>query len=130
MTATDEGGDTTSCSFNVTITDVTKPVQPTLADVIVEVQRHPADAYNDYKCKGTITGTTTAVFPITAQGTTVVTWRFDDGNGNVTTANQNVIVKDITPPVKPVLPDLTFASCNGAQVTPPSRPRLTIARAS
>jgi hypothetical protein len=120
VTATDEGGDTTSCSFTVTITDVTKPVQPTLADVMVgECSGTPPTPTTTDKCHGTITGTTTTVFPITAQGTTVVTWRFDDGNGNVTTADQNVIVKDITPPVKPVLPDLTFASCNGAQVTPP-----------
>jgi hypothetical protein len=59
------------------------------------------------------------VFPITTQGTTVVTWSFDDGHGNVTTANQNVIVKDVTPPVKPVLPDLTFSGCSGAAAIPP-----------
>ncbi|MET3029495.1 gliding motility-associated C-terminal domain-containing protein, partial [Flavobacterium sp. UW10123] len=34
-------------------------------------------------------------FPITAQGTTVVTWSFDDGNGNVSTADQNVIISQI-----------------------------------
>ena len=32
-------------------------------------------------CGGTITATTDAIFPITAQGTTVVTWTYDDGNG-------------------------------------------------
>ncbi|TRX04659.1 LamG-like jellyroll fold domain-containing protein, partial [Flavobacterium gawalongense] len=41
-------------------------------------------------CRGTITGTTTTPFPITAQGTTVVTWTFNDGNGNTTTQTQNV----------------------------------------
>ena len=38
-------------------------------------------------------------FPITAQGTTVVTWTFNDGNGNSVTANQNVIIDDTVAPI-------------------------------
>ncbi len=57
--------------------------------------------------QGTITGTTSTVFPITTQGTTVVTWSFDDGNGQVVTANQNIIVDDTTAPVVPTLADVT-----------------------
>ncbi|HWS60151.1 MAG TPA: zinc-dependent metalloprotease family protein, partial [Flavobacterium sp.] len=41
-------------------------------------------------CVPTITGTTLSVFPITTQGTTVVTWTYNDGNGNILTQNQNV----------------------------------------
>ena len=48
---------------------------------------------------GTVTGTTSTTFPITTQGTTVVIWTFSDGNSNSTTANQNVIIKDITKPI-------------------------------
>ena len=43
-----------------------------------------------------MTGTTTTPFPITTLGTTVVTWTFDDGNGNVTKATQNVTVTGLT----------------------------------
>ena len=49
------------------------PVAPTTTDV----------------CSGTITGTTSTVFPITVQGTTVVTWTFDDGNGQSIDVDQN-----------------------------------------
>ncbi|MEJ8757208.1 gliding motility-associated C-terminal domain-containing protein [Pontibacter sp. H259] len=49
-------------------------------------------------CAGTVIGTTTDPLTYTTQGTHVITWKFDDGNGNVTTATQNVIIKDTTPP--------------------------------
>mgnify|MGYP003312091409 FL=1 len=49
-------------------------------------------------CGGSITGTTTTTFPITAQGTTVVTWTYDDGNGNTSTQTQNVVISDVTAP--------------------------------
>ena len=49
-------------------------------------------------CGATITATTDATFPITAQGTTVVTWTYDDGNGNTSTQTQNVIIDDVTAP--------------------------------
>ena len=45
-------------------------------------------------CAGSITGTHTITLPITAQGTTVVIWTYDDGNGNTSTQNQNVIIDD------------------------------------
>lgn len=40
-----------------------------------------------------------ATLPITSQGTTVVTWTYDDGNGNTSTQNQNIVIQDITNPV-------------------------------
>ncbi|MGM0626516.1 MAG: T9SS type A sorting domain-containing protein, partial [Bacteroidota bacterium] len=36
--------------------------------------------------------------PITTQGTTVVTWIYDDGNGNTSTQEQNVVIEDVTDP--------------------------------
>jgi hypothetical protein len=45
-------------------------------------------------CYGTITGTTPTLFPIIAQGTTVVTWTYNDGNGNTATQTQNVILNN------------------------------------
>ena len=47
-------------------------------------------------CYGTITGTTSTTFPITTTGTTVVTWTYNDGNGQLATQNQNVIISSTT----------------------------------
>ncbi|NPA36507.1 MAG: T9SS type A sorting domain-containing protein [Chlorobi bacterium] len=43
-------------------------------------------------CKGTFYGKADVSFPITEEGTTVITWTFDDGNGNVSTQTQNAFV--------------------------------------
>ncbi len=58
-------------------------------------------------CSGTITATSDVTLPITTQGTTVVTWSFDDGNGNVSMQTQNIIIEDVTNPT---------ISCTGNQV--------------
>lgn len=46
-------------------------------------------------CAGSIVGTHNASLPITSQGTTVVTWTYDDGNGNTSTQTQNVVITPI-----------------------------------
>ena len=60
-------------------------------------------------CAGAITGTTTDALTRATQGTSVVTWTFDDGNGNTTTQTQNIVVEDLTAPVADLasLPDAT-----------------------
>ncbi|WP_229791267.1 HYR domain-containing protein [Winogradskyella epiphytica] len=95
----DGNGNISTQTQNIIIDDKTPPVVPTLADVIVgECSGTPTAPNTTDNCSGTIIGTTTTVFPITTQGTTIVTWTFDDENGNIITANQNVIVTDTTPP--------------------------------
>ncbi|HLN74095.1 MAG TPA: hypothetical protein VK205_12425, partial [Prolixibacteraceae bacterium] len=94
----------------ITVKDIVPPLMPVLQDVTVgECSGTPTAPTTTDICKGTLIGTPSTVFPITQQGTTVVTWTFDDGNGNVTTANQNVIVDDVTHPVPDMasLPDAT-----------------------
>ncbi|MHC0442386.1 gliding motility-associated C-terminal domain-containing protein, partial [Flavobacterium sp. 3-210] len=100
-------GNTSTANQNVILDDVTAPIVPILADVTGECSVTPTAPTTTDNCAGTITGTTTTVFPITAQGTTVVTWTFDDGNGNTSTANQNVILDDVTAPIVPILADVT-----------------------
>ncbi|WP_425391248.1 PKD domain-containing protein [Ekhidna sp.] len=60
-------------------------------------------------CEGTVVGVTDTTFPITAQGTTVVTWTFTDSNGNESTQTQNIIIDDNDAPVPEVseLSDVT-----------------------
>ena len=43
-------------------------------------------------CSGQIYGTANVTFPITTKGTTIITWSFNDGNGNITTQDQKAIV--------------------------------------
>lgn len=50
-------------------------------------------------CAGTVTGTTPDPTTYNGQGTFTVHWTFNDGNGNSSSVDQTVIVKDITPPV-------------------------------
>jgi YVTN family beta-propeller protein len=60
-------------------------------------------------CKGKITGTTTDPLTYTTQGTHVIHWKFDDGNGNLSIQEQLVIVDDNIAPVPTVsnLPTIT-----------------------
>ncbi|HAH22727.1 MAG TPA: hypothetical protein DCL77_03005, partial [Prolixibacteraceae bacterium] len=104
----DDGhGSIATASQNVFVYDSTPPLTPVLADVTVgECSGTPTVPTTMDNCSGIITGTTATIFPITTQGTTKVTWSFDDGNGNVATALQNVIVDDVTPPLMPVLADV------------------------
>ncbi|PBI83971.1 hypothetical protein BSF41_44040 [Flavobacterium sp. ACN2] len=114
---TDSSGNVSTANQNVIIDDVTAPAVPVLADVTAECSATPTVPTTTDNCAGTIAGTTATVFPITTQGTTVVTWSFDDGNGNVSTADQNVIIDDVTAPAVPVLADVT-AACSATPEVP------------
>ena len=46
-----------------------------------------------------VTVTNDATLPITAQGTTVVTWTYTDAQGNSSTQTQDVVITDTTAPV-------------------------------
>ena len=85
---------------NIIVKDTTEPILPVLEDLIdecsVTVSEPPTTTDN---CSGTIIGTTTDALSYTNQGNYTINWFFDDGNGNVTTAIQNIIVKDITKPI-------------------------------
>jgi len=120
----DGNGNTSTQTQNVIIDDVTAPVPDvaTLADVTDECEvtaLTPPSATDN--CGGTVTVTHDASLPIATQGTTVVTWTYDDGNGNTSTQTQDVIINDITAPVPDVatLADVT-AECEVTALTPPS----------
>jgi len=93
----DGNGNVITQNQTVTVTDQTAPVADatTLADVTetCEVATLTAPTATD-NCATTITVTNNATFPITTIGTTIVTWTYDDGNGNTSTQMQNVIVQD------------------------------------
>jgi hypothetical protein len=71
-------------------------------------------------CTGNVIGTTATVFPITTQGTTVVTWIYNDGNGNTSTQNQTVIIDDTVAPVADVTTLPTATGQTSVTVTAPT----------
>jgi len=91
-------GHISTANQTVIVKDTTPPQVPSLGTVTgscsAPVTLTPPTTSDN--CAGTVTGTTTTVFPITAQGTTAVVWRFNDGNGNTSTATQNVVVAGLT----------------------------------
>ncbi|MGX7668408.1 SBBP repeat-containing protein, partial [Flavobacterium pedocola] len=116
-TFADGNGNTSTATQNVIINDSTAPVVPTLSDVTGQCSATPSAPTTTDNCAGTVTGTTATAFPITTQGTTVVTWTFTDGNGNTSTATQNVIINDSTAPVVPTLSDVT-GQCSVTPMAP------------
>lgn len=85
---------TTAIICNVTVValpDVTTECAVVLADLTVP-------ALTD-SCGNTVTPTTDAVFPITAQGTTTITWTYTELSGDVVTQTQNIVINDVTAPV-------------------------------
>ncbi|RYJ42994.1 Adhesin AidA-related protein [Flavobacterium beibuense] len=117
-TYNDGNGNSSTQTQTVIVDDITAPVADvtTLPTVTVECSvpagMITAPTATD-NCVGTITGTTTSPFTYTAQGTYTITWTYNDGNGNITTQTQTVIVDDITAPVANVatLPTVTV-ECN------------------
>jgi len=69
-----------------------------LADVTGECSATVTAPTTTDACAGTILGTTADDLTYTTEGTHVVTWNFDDGNGNSIDVTQNVIIADITAP--------------------------------
>jgi len=120
----DGNGNTSIQTQNVVIDDVTAPVADVavLADVTAEcsVTSLSAPTATD-NCGGMVTVTNDASLPITTQGTTVVTWTYDDGNGNTSTQTQNVVIDDVTAPVAnvAVLADVT-AECSVTSLSAPT----------
>src|SRR5690606_29451502 len=100
VTVTGENGCTATASETVTfIPDTEAPVAdatelPTVTgECSATVAVVPTATDN---CGGTINGTTEDALTYNEQGTYTVTWTFDDGNGNITTQEQTVIVDDFT----------------------------------
>ncbi|WP_207424955.1 hypothetical protein [Pedobacter sp. SYSU D00535] len=114
LTVADAENNVSSKTAIVTVRDSIAPVQVQLPDVTGECSAAVTDIPTTTDgCAGTITGTTIDSLTYSTQGTHVITWRFDDGNGNVTTATQNVIVKDTTPPVA-LAKDINVTLVNGS----------------
>ncbi|WP_422079920.1 FG-GAP-like repeat-containing protein [Ulvibacterium sp.] len=121
LTVTNALGDTETCTTTVTVESSIASATPDMASLpevrgecgatVTEVPTATAD------CGGTVTATTNDPLEYNEQGTFIVTWTYDIGNGNTSTQRQTVIVEDAMAPVadRATLPDI-IGGC-GATVT-------------
>jgi hypothetical protein len=132
---TNATGCDSTVTLHLTIQDLIAPVADSLSleNVVTSCAVTALDVPTAIdNCAGSIQGTTAQVFPITTEGTTVVTWTYDDGNGHITTQTQQVIISyDVAPvPVEGMLPDViaecavngiiaptATENCTGAEIT-------------
>jgi hypothetical protein len=123
----DDHGNTTIQTQNIVINDVTGPIadSPSLNDVmaVCELNSLTEPTATDNCSSSIVSVSHDAILPITNQGTTIVTWTFDDGHGNTSLQLQNVVLNDVTDPVLDYtdLPDLE--GCN--LIEEPVRPTAT-----
>ena len=97
----DGNGNSSTQDQTVVIDDITDPVPdiaslPNVEDECSVTLTAPTATDN---CEGTITSTTSDPTSYSEQGTYIITWTYDDGNGNTSTQDQTVVIDDITDPV-------------------------------
>ena len=112
-TYNDGNGNTSTQNQTVVINDVTAPVPQvtTLPTITAECSATVSAPKANDNCAGVITGTTGDAVTYSKQGTYTIHWTYNDGNGNTSTQNQTVIIKDVTAPVITV-PANTTISCS------------------
>ncbi|MBK9224217.1 MAG: gliding motility-associated C-terminal domain-containing protein [Flavobacterium sp.] len=116
--AIDSCGNSSTATQTINVEDKTAPVPPVLEDVKGQCSATATAPIAIDSCVGNVVGTTSDPLTYSTQGTFVIRWTFNDGNGNSFTANQNVIVDDTRAPLAPELADIT-SQCS-ATATPPT----------
>jgi len=89
-----DGENTDVCIATVTVVDDTPPMVASLPDIEESCEVILVAPTANDNCAGTITATTTDPTSYYTSGNHVVTWTFDDGNGNSINVDQNVSVQD------------------------------------
>jgi len=103
LTVTDEHSASETCQATVTVVDTSPPVPevsslPNLTgECSVTITSAPTATDN---CAGIIEGDASEPLPLefTEQGTYTIEWTYDDGNENITTQKQTIIVEDVSLP--------------------------------
>ncbi|GEM_PF-3885318 len=112
---TDAAGNESEISQTIVIEDITKPVPqyPSLETIEEECYVKLEVPISTDNCSGLINATTEDPIEFSTQGTYIVTWKYDDGNGNVTEQEQVVSINDISNPIPDtnILPDIV-GGCN------------------
>lgn len=89
-------------TVNVIVEDTTKPIPnsnplPTITGDCNTTATATAPTATD-NCAGTITATTSDPLSYSLPGTYTIHWNYNDGNGNIETQNQTVVVNPVTLP--------------------------------
>lgn len=113
----DGNGNDINVNQTIIIDDNTAPTTPTLATLTGECSATAIAPTTTDACVGTITGTTSDPLTYSDQGTYTISWNFNDGNGNSTTANQTIIIDDITDPITPSIATIT-GECSATATAP------------
>lgn len=100
LTVFDQYNNTNSCEATVLVLDTTLPVPlvsplPGITNQCSATLTAP-QAFDN--CAGTITASTTDPTSYHSQGSFLVHWVYNDGNGNIATQVQSVVIKDTIPP--------------------------------
>ncbi|MGG5488407.1 HYR domain-containing protein, partial [Gaetbulibacter sp. PBL-D1] len=114
----DTAGNTTSCSFTVTVNDNENPTISCPSDITVNADGNCEatsvtlinPTVNDNCSIDTITNNAPATFPL---GNTTVTWTVTDLAGNSSQCTQIVTVNDVTPPTITCPGDITVNADTG-----------------
>ena len=121
FTVTDGSGNTTSCSFTVTVNDADAPDITCPADVSAFTDTTGCQASSvtlgtatSTDASATITNDAPATFPL---GDTTVTWTATDTSGNSNTCIQTVTVTDNVDPTITCAADVVVEGCDGENVT-------------
>jgi len=101
VTATDSSGNSRSANMVVSVVDTTAPQLQAPPDLRQEAQQRQTEVAIGSATASdifdvTVSNNAPAAFPL---GTTPVTWRAEDSNGNVSVATQSITVEDTTAPV-------------------------------
>ena len=80
--------------FTVSTTDETVALIPELATIKVQCAITLTPPTTTDNCSGEILGFTDDLLTYNQKGTYTIEWEFDDGNGNVVTASQQVVIEE------------------------------------
>ena len=127
LTANDGNGNTSSCTFTVTLKDVTPPSIACPPNATVNANASCQGSVGVYNAASlsdncnpspTVTQSPASGTLLTGHNSTqILTLTANDGNGNTSTCTFNVTLKDITPPSIACPPNATVnanASCQGS----------------
>ncbi|TYA54308.1 LamG-like jellyroll fold domain-containing protein [Formosa maritima] len=99
LTVTDASGNIDTCIAVVTVEDNINPLTPTLATINGQCSATAPIPTTTDNCGGTIIGTTSNPTTYNTQGAHIITWNFNDGNGNSINVDQTVFINDTIDPV-------------------------------
>ena len=113
LTAEDSLGQNSTCTTIVSVTSLSHTLSPVTVDCNGTLTTPTIiDA-----CAGSLVGTTSDTLSFVEGGSTIITWTFNHGNGNYTTATQVYNYDDTTNPATPTLSAVTIG-CDGALTAP------------